>query len=96
MDQTFYAPDSPEVIAFVEQKCGTAPEIKGFTHVESMVKTVEECKKNCIGVHFRFANGTGQHEKRNSIEYTIYTNRLKLPTKQRYVTDSLDASFSRK
>lgn len=93
VDQTFFAPDTPEVVNFMEQKCGSILEMKGFTHVEAMVKTIEECKENCVGVHFQFPENGDQSK---DLEYTIFTNRMKLDPKERYVTDSLDGSFSRK
>ncbi|XP_075151288.1 engulfment ABC Transporter in the ovary isoform X2 [Haematobia irritans] len=90
VDPTFFSPDTPEVINFMEQKCGSIGEMKGFAHVEAMVKTVEECKENCVGVHFKFPSKDGE----KTLEYTIYTNRMKLSPKEHYVTDSLDGSFS--
>ncbi|XP_013113812.2 ATP-binding cassette sub-family A member 2 [Stomoxys calcitrans] len=92
VDQTFFAPETPEVINFMEQKCGSAVEMKGFAHVEAMVKTVEECKENCVGVHFRFPQKSEGGNK--TLEYIIYTNRVRLSPKERYVTDSVDGSFS--
>ncbi|XP_073824278.1 engulfment ABC Transporter in the ovary [Musca autumnalis] len=92
VDQTFFAPETAEVLAFMEEKCGSPLEMKGFAHVEAMVKTIEECKENCVGVQFEFPNE--RNKTGNTFEYTIYTNRMKLHPKHRYVTDSLDGSFS--
>ncbi|XP_037819690.1 ATP-binding cassette sub-family A member 3 [Lucilia sericata] len=87
--QTFYAPDTPEVVTFMEQICGSDLNIQTFSHRETMMKTIEECKERCEGVYFEFPK-VGE----KTLKYTIYTNRMKLRTDQRYVTDSLDTSFS--
>ncbi|TMW41369.1 hypothetical protein DOY81_013551 [Sarcophaga bullata] len=89
--QTFYAPDTHEVFAFIEEICGSDLNIKSFSHRETMMTAIEECKERCEGVYFQLPTN-GEHR----INYTIYTNRIKLRTDQRYVTDTLDASFSRK
>ena len=89
--QTFYAPDTPEVRAFMEEICGSDLNIKLFSHRETIMTAIEECKERCEGVYFELPINGG-----NGINYTIYTNRIKLRTDQRYVTDTLDASFSRK
>lgn len=89
--QTFYAPDTPEVVAFIDQICGKDLNIKSFSHREIMIKTIEECKEKCEGVYFELPKSGLK-----SLKYTIYTNRIKLRTDLRYVTDSLDTSFSRK
>lgn len=77
----------------MEQKCGVNMNIKSFAHRETMVKAIEECKENCVGVYFEFPSEAQQTKR---IQYTIYTNRMKLPTDQQYVTDRLDATYSRK
>ncbi|XP_019894830.1 retinal-specific phospholipid-transporting ATPase ABCA4 isoform X3 [Musca domestica] len=92
VDQTFFAPDTAEVISFMEEKCGSPLEMKGFSHTEAMVKTIEECKDSCVGVQFKFP--IEGNKTTPSLEYIIYTNRMKLHPEHRYVTDSLDSSFS--
>lgn len=89
--QSFYAPDTPEVVALMEEICGSDLNIIKFSHRETMMKTIEECKERCEGVYFEVPKAG---EK--TIKYTIYTNRMKIRTDRKYVTDSLDESFSRK
>ncbi|KAL9874746.1 phospholipid-transporting ATPase ABCA3-like isoform 2-T2 [Glossina fuscipes fuscipes] len=86
--QTFYSPNTTEVNTFITKMCGVDKHIKRFSHPQIMVKHIEECKEYCVGVYFH--NFTSSRP----LEYTIYTNRMKLKTEQRYVTDSLGSSYS--
>lgn len=75
----------------MEQICGNDLHIQSFSHRETLRKAVEECRERCEGVYIEFPKDNGK-----TLKYTIFTNRMKIRTDQRYVTDSLDASFSRK
>lgn len=88
--QTFYGPDTPEVNSFMEEICGNSLNIKSFSHRETMMTAIEECKERCEGVYFELPSND------DKINYSIYTNRIKLRTDQKYVTDTIDGSFSRK
>lgn len=70
--------------------CGVNKHIKRFSHPQIMVKHIEECTEYCVGVYFH------KFESTRPLKYTIYTNRMKLKTEQRYVTDNLGSSYSRK
>uniref|UniRef100_A0A1A9V1P9 ABC transporter domain-containing protein n=1 Tax=Glossina austeni TaxID=7395 RepID=A0A1A9V1P9_GLOAU len=86
--QTFYSPNTTEVNSFITKICGVNKHIKRFSHPQVMVKHIEECTEYCMGIYFHKFISTGP------LKYTIYTNRMKLKTEQRYVTDNLGSSYS--
>uniref|UniRef100_A0A1B0A5P0 ABC transporter domain-containing protein n=1 Tax=Glossina pallidipes TaxID=7398 RepID=A0A1B0A5P0_GLOPL len=86
--QTFYSPNTTEVNNFITKMCGVNKHIKRFSHPQIMVKHIEECTEYCVGVYFHEFVST------RPLKYTIYTNRMKLKTEQRYVTDNLGSSYS--
>lgn len=98
---TFYSPNSSQVNQVMEHICGPEVFDQGFHQLSLMIKYLQACKEECYGVHFHInaddvSNDVEGNSTSSIMTYTIYTNHMKLDTKQRYITDSLHLSFTRK
>lgn len=101
---TFYSPNSSQVNQVMEHICGSDVFDQGFQQPQLMIKYLQACKEDCYGVHFHVnddkdpsddVNDNDGNKTSSIMTYTIYTNHMKLDTKQRYITDSLHLSFTR-